>query len=399
MIEKIVEIQLALVREIEDYSFKRYLFDKINLKDRLIGIIGARGLGKTTLLLQYYLSYYNNPQDCLYLSADNINVINHGLYNLAEEFFKYGGKTLLLDEIHKYPGWQVELKNIYDSFPKKKIIFSGSSALNILKGKADLSRRAVFYNLKGLSFREFIELSTGKVFPLIKLEELLKKHIYLANKINGQITVLRVFNKYLKYGYYPFFKEGIESFDKKLNNVVEKIICEDIPSLYNIKYSTVFSLKKLFYLVATSQPFIPNISRMSSQLGISKEYIYTYIQDLEKAGLFILLYPKEKGFRLLRKPQKIYLENPNLFHLVRAEKGFEINMGNTRETFFINQASGESKLFYSARGDFLNSRGELFEIGGKGKKPISLKRGITVADNITVGFGNKIPIWLFGFLY
>lgn len=399
MIEKLIDIQLSLAREAEKRPYRRYLFKKINWQDRLIGIIGARGVGKTTMLLHYYLSNFKNPQDCLYLSADNINVINKGLSNISEEFFKFGGKILLLDEIHKYPAWQIELKNIYDSFPNKKVIFSGSSSINLLKGKADLSRRTVFYNLRGLSFREFLELRLNKQFNPSNLKDVLKNHIKLSDEVSSQIPVLRYFNEYLKFGYYPFFREGIDSFYNKLNNIIEKILYEDIPSLFNIKYSTVYSLKKLFYLIATSQPFSPNISRISSQLRISKEYIYAYIEELEKAGLFILLYPKDKGFKLLRKPQKIYLENSNLFYLVEEEKGFRIEKGNIRETFFANQLTATGNLFYSTEADFVDNKGRIFEIGGETKK-VSYSQNVFLAvDGITIGFRNKIPLWLFGFLY
>ncbi|RKY38708.1 MAG: AAA family ATPase [Candidatus Omnitrophota bacterium] len=398
MIEKLIEIHLSLAKEVEKLSYRRYLFDKISWNNRLIGIVGARGVGKTTLLLQYYLYNFKTPQDCLYLSADNINVINKGLYNIAEEFFKFGGKTLLIDEIHKYPDWQIELKNIYDSSPKKKIIFSGSSSIGILKGKGDLSRRAVFYNLRGLSFREYLILRLNKQFQPLDFKDLLKEHIKLADKISSQLPVLKYFREYLKYGYYPFFKEGVESFYNKLGNVIEKIFYEDMPSLFNIKHSTIYNLKKLFYLVATSQPFIPNISKISSQLGISKEYIYTYIEELQKAGLFILLYPKTKGFSLLRKPQKIYSENTNLFYLIEQEKGFTIEKGSIRETFLLNQLGSLKKLYYSDKVDFMDREGRLFEVGGKEKKASS-KDIFLALDDIIVGFRNRIPLWLFGFLY
>jgi len=398
MIEKLIEIQLSLVKKIEKLTYRRYIFTKINWQNPLIGIVGARGVGKTTLLLQYYLDNFSSPQKCLYFSADNINVINQGLYNISEEFFKYGGKILLIDEIHKYPNWQQELKNLYDSFPEKKIIFSGSSTINILKGKADLSRRVVFYSLRGLSFREFLKLNLDKKFDVIKFDNLLKDHIEMADRINSQISVLEHFREYLKYGYYPFFIEGKDTYCNKMSNVVEKIFYEDIPAIYNIKQSSIYNLKKLFYLVATSQPFTPNISKLSSQLGISKEYIYTYIEELQKANLFTLLYPRAKGLKLVRKPQKIYLENTNLFYLIEQEKGFTIETGNIRETFFLNQLKILSKLYYTEEGDFIDTKKRKFEIGGKSKK-ISSSDVIYAIDGLTVGFKNRIPLWLFGFLY
>jgi predicted AAA+ superfamily ATPase len=396
---------LAIAKEIERFSFKRHLYAKINWHNRLIGIVGARGVGKTTLILQYYLDNFKTPEDCLYISADNINVCDRGLYNTAEEFFKFGGKSLIIDEVHKYPRWQQELKNIYDSFPSKRIIFSGSSSIHILKGKADLSRRVVFYDLKGLSFREFLGLHLNKNFKALGLEELLKNHVKIAADISSQLEVLKYMRDYSKFGYYPFFKEGIDTFYTRLNNVIEKIFYDDIPLLFNVRPPTVHSLKKLFYLIATSQPFIPNISRLSSQLGISKEYIYTYIDELQKAGLFILLWPKAGGFKLLRKPQKIYLENVNLFALVEELKGLSIEKGSLRETFFLNQASSATRLYFSEEADFIDIKGRFFEIGGRSKQGYNAKltekhkNYFIVCDDIKVGFKNKIPLWIFGFLY
>lgn len=398
MIEKLIEIQLLLIKKIKKLPYKRYIFSNINWGNPLTGIVGARGVGKTTLLLQYYLDNFDSPKKCLYFSADNINVINRGIYNISEEFYKYGGKVLLIDEIHKYPNWQQELKNLYDSFPEEKIIFSGSSSINILKGKADLSRRAIFYNLKGFSFREFLELHLNKKFEVIKIDSLLKNHIKIADKINSEIPVLKYFSEYLKYGYYPFFKEGKDTYYNKMGNVVERIFYEDIPTIFNIKQSSIYKLKKIFYLVATSQPFTPNISKLSSQLDISKEYIYTYIEELQKANLFSLLYPSTKGLKLVRKPKKIYLENTNLFYLIEREKGFTIETGSIRETFFLNQFKALSKLYYVPKSDFIDNKKRKFEIGGKNKKATSSDI-IYAIDGITVGYKNKIPLWLFGFLY
>ncbi len=396
MIEKFAKIHLSLAVKVKGYGFKRYLYDKINWRQRLIGIVGPRGVGKTTLMLQYYLENFRTPEDCLYISADNVNTATAGLFNLAEEFFNLGGKTVLIDEVHKYPNWQQELKNIYDSFPSRQVIFSGSSSIHILRGKADLSRRVVYYNLSGLSFREFLIMRGAKSFKPLSFDDILKNHVRIAGSVGSDFPVLRLFRDYLKFGYYPFFNEGLEEFPTKLGNVVEKIFYEDIPLLFNVRPSTIHSLRKLFYLVATSQPFTPNISRISGQLGISKEYIYAYIDELEKAGLFILLYPKEKGLKLLRKPQKIYLECPNLFYLVEEEKGFLAEKGSVRETFFANQASHAVKLYSSQNADFVDNKNRLFEIGGRNK---TANDCFIASDDINVGFKNKIPLWLFGFLY
>jgi hypothetical protein len=398
MIEKLIEIQLSLVGEVKKLKHSRYLLSKINWKNSLVGIVGARGVGKTTLLLQYYLKNFDSPQDCLYFSADNINVVNSGLYNLAEEFFKLGGQVVLIDEVHKYPKWQQEIKNVYDSFPNKQIVFSGSSSVNILKGKGDLSRRVVFYDLRGLSFREFILFKLGKKFEAVDLDVIIKDHLYLSEEVNFQISVLRYFREYLQFGYYPFFLEGKDSFYHWLNNVGEKIFYEDIPVLFNVKPSAIYGLKKLFYVVATSQPFAPNISKLSSQLNISKEYIYRYIDELQNANLFTLLYSKEKGFKLMRKPEKIYLENSNLFYLVRQNRGLNIETGSIRESFFISQVKDKTHLYYTPKADFIDNNGRLFEIGGKNKKTQNPEIFYAV-DDLTAGLKNRIPLWLFGFLY
>lgn len=398
MIEKLIEIQLSLVSEVKKLNHSRYLFFKINWKDSLIGIVGARGVGKTTLLLQYYIKNFYSPQDCLYFSADNINVINSGLYNLAEDFFKLGGETVLIDEIHKYPGWQQEIKNVYDSFPNKQIVFSGSSSVNILKGKGDLSRRVVFHDLAGLSFREFLLFRLGKKFKPVNLDVIIKDHLSLSEEVSSEIPVLRYFREYLKFGFYPFFLESKDSFYHRLSNVSEKIFYEDIPTLFNVKPSAVYGLKKLFYVVATSQPFVPNISKLSSQLNISKEYIYYYIEELQNANLFTFLYSKEKGFKLMRKPQKIYLENSNLFYLVRQNRGLNIEKGSIREAFFISQVKNKTNLYYTSKADFIDDKARLFEIGGKNKKTQNSEIFYAL-DDVTAGLKNCVPLWLFGFLY
>ncbi len=235
MIEKFIQTQLSLARKTEGYSFKRYLYASINWRQRLIGIVGPRGAGKTTLMLQYYLENFNTPEDCLYISADNVNTAAAGLFNLAEEFFNLGGKTILIDEVHKYPNWQRELKNIYDSFPLKQVIFSGSSSIHILRGKADLSRRVVYYNLSGLSFREFLIMRDAKSFKPLSFDEILKNHVRIAGSISADFPILRRFKEYLKFGYYPFFNEGLKEFPARLSNVVEHIFYADLQLIYKVR--------------------------------------------------------------------------------------------------------------------------------------------------------------------
>lgn len=401
MLEDLFELQVEIAKSI-DTSFKRYLFNQINWQSRMFAITGARGTGKTTLLLQYYKEKYSSPEECLYISADNIKVISFGLFNIANSFFKLGGTRLIIDEIHKYQNWSQELKNIYDSFPKAKIAVSGSSTSAIVKGKSDLSRRIVLYNLKGLSFREFLSLETKISYETLSLENILKDHVKLASSIIQPIKVLQHFKNYLKSGYYPFFMEGKEDYENKFNNVIDKVLYEDIPTSFGIKNTSVPILKKIIYLIATSQPFTPNIERMSSQLGVSREYIYNFIEYLEKVGLFSLIFSNTAGFKLVRKAQKIYLENPNLFYTFLGKEGLRAEEGAIREAFFVNQLRSSHTVLAEEKADFIVDGKYVFEIGGKNKDRRQIAgnpNSFIVSDGIEIGSGNKIPLWLMGFLY
>lgn len=400
MLEELFEIQVRLAAH-TPRRFKRFLFEKINWEARCLGIVGARGVGKTTLLLQYYLENFSSPEECLYLSADHVLVVGHGLYQIAKEFFALGGKVIIFDEIHKYPSWSQELKNIYDSFPDKKIIFTGSSSLHLLKEKADLSRRTILYDLPGLSFREFLLLTEeGKDLGPFSLEEIIKNHVRIASEIASQLPVRKLFKEYLKYGYYPFFVEGISDYENKLLNAVEKIFYEDIPAVWKIKPGNVPLLKKVLWLIASSSPFEPNIEKMSREFRISKEYIYIYLEALEKSGLIKTISPLQKSYRLIRKPAKIYLDNPNLYHLFSG-RAFPPQIGSIRECFFVNQVSSKYSIRAASRGDFIVGDC-VFEVGGKSKKKRQIRQeeqAFLVLDDIEVGVGPKIPLYLFGFLY
>lgn len=401
MFEELFEIQGEMASAV-DLSYRRYLYDEIDWNTRLFAIVGARGVGKTTLFLQYYKENFSSPEECLYVSADNVRVSSLGLFNIASEFFKTGGKFFIIDEIHKYPNWSLELKNIYDSFPKAKVAITGSSSLGILGKKSDLSRRLMTYYLRGLSFREYLLLSTGERFQSYTLEEIIDGHVSIALSVKNKISPLKHFKDYLKSGYYPFCFEGREQYHVKLNNVVEKVISEDIPALFGVKTSSTQVLRKLVYLVATSQPFTPNIERIGSQMGVSKEYIYNYLEYLEKAGIFTFVYSNTKGLKLVRKPQKIYMENPNLFYSITGSAGFRSDIGAVRESFFVNQLKSSHVLFASSSIDFEVDNKFFFEIGGakKDKKQIEGKKNaFIVLDGIEVGSKNKIPLWLMGFLY
>lgn len=401
MIDELIEIHTSSTSNIPA-CFKRYLYDEINWESRMIGIIGARGVGKTTLILQYYKEYFNNHEDCLYLSCDNIRVLSLGIFNIAQEYFKLGGRVLLLDEIHKYPNWSLELKNIHDAFPLKKLVFSGSSSLNIIKGQYDISRRSTMYTLNGLSFREYLNIEKGLELKPYSLENIIKENNKISLSISKKLPVLKYFKKYLEHGYYPFYLEEPTTYSQKLLQVLEKIIYEDIPSVFNLKQTSMPILKKMIFLIASSQPFVPNIKSISSSLGISREYVYLYIDYLYKAGIFSLLFSKGTGLKLIRKPAKIYLNNTNLFYALEKKEKTSIQIGSVRECFFLNQLENKYKIFYPEIGDFIVDNKYLFEIGGKTKDFMQIKNikdSYIASDNIEVGFKHKIPLYLFGLLY
>lgn len=381
----------------------RFLNENIDWNSRLLGIIGGRGTGKTTLLLQHLAGKEQGQQRNLYISADHIRVQATGLYDIVSHFFRLGGETIVIDEVHKYANWHQEIKNLYDAFPASKIFFSGSSMLALQKGKADLSRRTVFYTLPGLSFREYLYFAHGKEFHPVLLQDLLQNHSQVASKILEKGPVLGHFRDYLDHGVYPFFLEGTEHYLHKLLNVLEKLLYEDIPAVIGVKTANVPVLKRMLWLIATSQPFTPNIERMSRNLTISKEYIYTYLDSLERAGLLSGILPSETGYRLARKPSKIYMENTNLLRAVAGELGGMDQAGTRRETFFAHQMkTAGMNVRIPSRGDFLVEGQYLFEIGGstKGKTQVKDVHNAFVArDDIEVGFGNVIPLWLFGFMY
>lgn len=383
-------------------TFKRYLYGSVEWDSPCLCVSGSRGVGKTTMLLQHYQERYGDVEKCLYISADNIEVSALGLLSTAKEYFKYGGAALIIDEVHKYPGWQIELKNILDIFKNKKILFSGSSSLELQTGKADLSRRVVYYHLKGLSFREYLELKEGMKLPAHSLDELLSAHVKIAQGAISELPILKYFRDYLVSGYYPFFMEGEKTYLSRVLNVIEKVLYEDIAALGNMKRSNIQALKKMLWVIATSVPFSVNIDRMSRELGLSKEYVYTYLEYLEWAGLVSSLRSSAKGYKLVRKPEKLFMENTNLLFAINNYLRSESEQGMVRETFFVNQLKDLAKIAPADVGDFVVDGKYHFEIGGKSKdfkQFKGLKNAYVVADRIEIGQGNKIPLYLFGFLY
>jgi predicted AAA+ superfamily ATPase len=378
--------------------FERYLVEKIDLNNRLIAIKGARGSGKTTLLFQIAKKKFDLSKT-LYVSLDHIYFFENKLYYLAKEFSDNGGEYLLLDEVHKYPNWSRELKLIYDNFPSLNVIFTSSSMLEIYKAESDLSRRAVSYNLKELSFREFIALETEIELPAKTFDEILQNHNQIASDLLQKIKPLALFSKYLKVGVYPYFKENEEEYTQKLLNTINLIIEIDINAVEDLNYETLVKLKKLLISIASSAPFTPNITKLSEKVGVSRNTLIQAIKILDRAGLVNELYKDTSGIGVLTKPEKLFLNNTNLMYALAKNN---INIGNVRETFFLNQFKGIREINLSEESDFIIDKKYTFEIGGKNKtkKQIAkLENAFIAKDNIEIGFGNNIPVWLFGFMY
>lgn len=381
-------------------DFIRSDIERINWDTRLVGIKGARGVGKTTLLLQHIkLNYFERLDSVLYVSMDSLHVSNFSLVEIARVFTQKGGKILYIDEIHKYHAWIQELKNIYDDYPDLKVVFTGSSLLEILHSKADLSRRAVLFTMQGLSFREYVEFEKGIKLPKFSLEEILKDHERIALELSTLFKPLGLFPEYLLNGYYPFYKEDLSTYELKLNQVVQLILEVELPQLRDVDIAYLVKLKQLLMIIAESVPFIPNVSKLSQKIGVHRNTLLSYLQYLDEVALSFNVYSAAKGTSLLQKPGKIYLDNTNLMYALSKN---HFNLGTIREGFFANQLKFSHQLHLPAKGDFLVDHTYTFEVGGSSKGQQQIK-GIhysyIAADDIEIGYENKIPLWLFGFLY
>jgi predicted AAA+ superfamily ATPase len=397
MLDLLLRKQEYIYKKIENISYKRYFFDIVDFSEKLIGLIGARGIGKTTFLLQYLESLNIPNEKKLYFSVDSIISSNMKLFDIAEDFYNLGGKVLVIDEIHKYRDFEIELKEIYD-FLDLQVIFSGSSAIALEHKKADLSRRALVYRLKGLSFREFLELKLDLDFEHWSLEEILTNHQELARGISRKIKPLEHFKEYLKVGYYPFYFESRDSYCIKLEETINAVIESDLPIIFNIEPSNIHKLKQLVAYICISKPFELNLTNLSQKIGINRKTLYLYIYYLTLGNILTRLEAKSRGDNIFSKPAKLFLNNPNL----NACYCQDSEIGTIREEFFLNMINGWHRILYPKDGDFLVDEKYLFEIGGKNKSFKQIKdidNSFVVADDIEIGFGDKIPLWLFGFLY
>ncbi len=394
--ESLIKIYLRLLQETEAKTF-RYLYQSIDWNERCIAIIGAKGVGKTTMLLQHIKHTFANKNEALFASLDNTWFANHSIFDLADEFYLNGGTHLFLDEIHHYPNWATEIKNIYDSFPKLKIVFTGSSLLQIYKSTADLSRRVVYEKLEGLSFREFLKFEKMGDFPVLSMKEIVENHQDIAFRITENLKIIPLFKKYLKNGYYLFYKEGLSKYEIKLQEAVNNVIDIDIPAIENIEFESRHKLKRLVAILSTLVPYTPNITDLSVAIDSNRNNTVKYLFLLANAKLLNLVSYKNKTIGDLTKPDKVLLNNTNLSYLY----GDNANIGSARETFFVNQLNAVANVILAPQGDFMVDN-YTFEIGRK-KKPFDQIKDIlnsfVVADDIETGHGNKIPLWLFGMLY
>jgi len=399
MLSVLHNIEQKILGELQS-DFKRYLFDTIDFDSQIIGIVGSRGVGKTTLMLQYLheLKADYPTYKSLYFSYDFPTNTDINLFELAQEFSKVGGKYLLVDEIHRYKNFALDLKAIYDFYPKLKVIFSGSSAISIYNAQADLSRRVVLYHMRGLSYREFLELEYSLKLGSFSLDEIVHNSVEIVNRLQKEFVPLEHFDTYLTFGYYPFYFRDKNQYLKLLSAIINQIIEVDFVSMQLVKPSFVNKLKKLLVIISESEPFELNISKVASNLEVSRNTVYTYLNYLERGDLINVVYDDKKGITKLSKPEKLYLNNTNLFYVLSSQN----KIGTIRETFFVSMLKQNHSITTTKRGDFIVDNRYTIEVGGPNKSFEQIKgipNSYLAIDTDSTHHPQKIPLWLFGFLY
>jgi len=393
--ERLIEIS-SRKQQVVLPIFKRYLADEIDWSQRLILILGHRGSGKTTLMLQKMQEVGNQV---VYISLDDYFFEEKRLAELIDQLYQSGIRHFFLDEVHRYPHWSSDLKLMYDNYSDAYFVVSGSSILELDKGKADLSRRAAVYHLAGFSFREFLSLEKNITMSAWKLEEIIAHHAAFSEDISDQMDVLMFFGKYLEFGYYPFYKDGPSLYKSRLLETTNLVLEMDIAPFEDLTHKTIRNMKKLIFIISESVPFIPNISKLAERLEVSRNTGLKTLDLLAQAQILNLLRSDTQGFSFLQKPEKIYLQNTNLAFALSADQA---NMGNVRETFFFNQLQVKNAVTLPKFGDFMVDNKFVFEVGGPNKTSQQIQgipNAFIAADGIKMGSGNKIPLWLFGFLY
>ncbi|MCR9102433.1 MAG: AAA family ATPase [bacterium] len=377
-------------------DFQRDLLREIKWDWRLISLLGARGVGKTTLLLQRMKMAHGMDRTALYATLDDIYFTDNRLADLADTFFKTGGRVLYLDEVHKYPSWAREIKNLYDTYPELRIVFTGSSIVELLKQEVDLSRRALLYELHGLSFREYLQLKAGEKYEVIDLKDLLQHHRELAAEIVKRTPPFEYFGGYLEYGYYPFFLEGEAFYKERLEQAVRLVIESDLDFIPGYDPRNARKIYQLFYILASNVPFKPNVSKLSDKIGVHRNTLVQYLHHLQRARLINTLYPAGHSISTLQKPEKIFLQNTNIAYAIAPQ----VDQGSLRETFLFTQLQGRHHLSLPKRGDFLIDDTVTLEVGGAGKKKSQIREVLNAylaLDGIETGEDVRIPLWLFGF--
>lgn len=378
-------------------DYKRPLYHKINWDNRLIGIRGPKGVGKSTLILQHIKETFADRSKVLYVSMDNIWFSSNSIIDLVEYHYTHGGTHIFLDEVHKYKGWQDCIKNIYDDYPDLHIVYTGSSILNLKSGDGDLSRRLRSYEMTGLSFREYLAFEGALDYDTLELSDILKNHISIASDICARIKVLPYFESYLTSGYYPFYKEEGDGYLSRVQEVITQTIDVDIPAVEEVEYDTLQKLKKLLMILSIQVPFIPKMNELYQELGTNREQGLKLLNILEDAKLISMLKTPIKAIKHLSAPDKLYLDNTNIMYALSDN----VQIGTIRETFFMNQLSVTNEVSLPSKGDFKIDGKYLFEVGGRKKSFEQIKdeeNSYLAIDSIETGNGNKIPLWLFGFI-